>query len=168
MESLVKSEPGSFTSLGISVVELVIVMSFFAIITSLVTINVFTARGKSDLADAANVLIADVRSQQLKAMAGAIQSGGTIQSHGVYFERTRYVLFRGLTYTQTDTSNFSVPLEENVEVSTASFPSSEVVFAKGSGEIVNYLSGSDTIQLRNTINGEEKTIKLNRYGVVVQ
>lgn len=153
-------------SRGISLIELVIVMSFFAILTSIITVNVFTTGGKSNVSDAANLLVTDLRSQQIKAMVSEVPTGSTPDSHGVYFERTRYVLFRGSTYAFSNPSNFTVSQDENTEVSSITFSGSQVVFAKGSGEITNFTDGADTIRLRNTVSGQEKTIRLNRHGVV--
>lgn len=154
-------------SRGISLIELVIVMSFFAILTSIITVNVFTTRGKSNVSDATNLLVTDLRSQQIKAMVSEVPTGSTPDSHGVYFDRTRYVLFRGSTYTSSNLSNFAVSLSENIEISSITFSGSQVVFTKGNGEITNFTDGADTIRLRNTVSRQEKTIRLNRYGVVI-
>lgn len=152
---------------GATIVELVVVMAFFAILTSIITINVFTARGTSFVEDATKTLITDLRSQQIKAMVSEVPTGSTPDSFGVYFERTRYVLFRGSTYSSSNLSNFAVSLDENTEVSSIAFSGSQVVFARGSGEITNFTDGADTIRLRNTVSSDEKTIRLNRYGVVI-
>lgn len=145
--------------LGLSLVEVVIAMGFFLILSTLITVRTFTARGRAFEKDSMNQLISDLRNQQIRAMGG--------DSNGIFFESTRYVLFRGTAFNPQDQGNLAVPLEENLQIVNVSFPQATVVFTKGTGEILGFVSGSDALSIRNSLSGEEKRVRLNRYGVAV-
>lgn len=152
---------------GISLIEVVVAMGFFFILASIITINVFTTRGKALVEEAVTTLVSDMRAQQARAMGGEARPGSVNVSYGIFFERTRYVLFHGATYNPSDPTNAAVAIGENLEVSTVSFPDTQVVFTKGTGEILNFVQGFNTVTLRNTVSSEQKRLRLNRYGVVV-
>lgn len=145
--------------LGLSLVEVVIAMGFFLILSTLITVRTFTARGRAFEKESVNQLISDLRNQQIRAMVG--------DSNGIFFESTRYVLFRGTTFNPQDQGNLAVPLEENLQIVNVSFPQATVVFTKGKGEFLGFVSGSDALSIRNSVSGEEKRVRLNRYGVAV-
>ncbi|KKS22025.1 MAG: hypothetical protein UU80_C0015G0020 [candidate division WWE3 bacterium GW2011_GWA1_41_8] len=69
---------------GLTLIELIIAMSIFAIIT-----------------------------QQIKAMTGDTEGRPSGNRYGVHFETDKYVLFNG-TYTAGEPSNFEVPLESTL------------------------------------------------------
>jgi hypothetical protein len=49
---------------------------------------------------------------------------------------------------------------------TTTFPNSQVIFEKGSGQIVGYASNSATITFFDAGDNNQKVIQLNRYGVI--
>jgi prepilin-type N-terminal cleavage/methylation domain-containing protein len=147
---------------GFTLVELLVVMGLVAVLAGLVTINLVRPQTSSSLTGTVNTLIADLRSQQLKAMAGDSMSATSAQAHGVYVQTSQYTVFKGTVYSGADTENMAV-LPDGVTFSTT-FPSSQVVFVKGTGEVDGFVNGSNTITITNTT-GSAKIITINRYGV---
>lgn len=93
-------------------------------------------------------------------------SGVAAISHGVYVGEGEYVLFAGSVYNANDPVNAQVLLDANVIVSSVTFPNASIVFAAGSGDIVNFDAAYSMVTLRNIQSSEEKAIQMNRYGVV--
>lgn len=151
---------------GFTLVELMVVIGIMLIFLTLLTPNLFNFQQKASLDSTSLTLIADIRLAQAKAMSGDTEGRGTNDSYGMYFETGRYILFHGTSYNPGDADNYPISLGDQIEISSTTFPSSQVVFQKGSGEVDSYIDGSDSVTLRNTQTGEQKTIQLNRYGIV--
>lgn len=144
---------------GFTLIELVVVMGIFVALLGIATINLSGAQSRTTLNSAVEVFIADLKSQQLRAMAGEEDSTGGPAPYGVHFENSEYILFQGASYLSSDPGNFDVSLPTGTEF----FPiSSDIIFASGSGEV----SADFVITIRRTGSTAQKTINLNRYGVV--
>ncbi len=152
---------------GFTVIEVLLVIAIFAIITGFTSINLLKPQTKASVETTATTLVSDLKEQQLKAMAGDGEGQSSAQYFGIYFESNRYTLFRG-SYVSGDANNFivnlnpSITLTNNLPVS----PGNQIVFVKRSGEAQNYASGSDSVTLRNTTTGEQKILTINRYGAI--
>jgi prepilin-type N-terminal cleavage/methylation domain-containing protein len=159
------SRPGnaSTSTSGFTLVELLVVMALIGILTSLTVMNLVQPQRSASLNGTVDVLVADIKSQQLKAMAGDAQSASAAQQHGVYVEPTKYTLFKGTTYSAGDGDNFVVQ-PDGVTFSTT-FASSQLSFQKASGEPASFSGSTNTLTVSN-LAGESKTITVNRYGVV--
>lgn len=153
---------------GFTLPELIVTFAIGAVLIGLVTINLFGSKNKASLVTSINTFVADANQQRLKAMVGDTEGRAAADSYGIYFNQNNYVLFHGLTYSPSDSANFMVPLGDNIQFSTILFPQSQVVFAKGSGNIANFTSGSNSVIMTNTITGEQKTITINRFGIISQ
>lgn len=151
---------------GFTIPELLIVMSVFGILITFITINLLGLQRKTSLNAVVTTLITDMKHQQVKAMSGDTEGRSSSDNYGIYFESDRYTLFHGNYYVLSDTSNFVVNLSEDLEFSSILFPSSTMLFANGSGEIVDFNPGLNTIVLRNKGTGEKKTIEINKHGVI--
>ena len=149
--------------MGFTMVELLLVMGIFAILIALSSVNYFSTVNQNTVGNAENVLIADLRSAQNKAMSGTAVSGVSQTSWGVKFLSNSYVIFPGTTYSASNTNNYVVTLPERVVLSTT-FPSSQVQFSRISGEVMGYGNATDTITL--TVGSSSKTIELNVYGTI--
>ncbi|MEK7496618.1 MAG: hypothetical protein AAB657_01800, partial [Patescibacteria group bacterium] len=131
------------------------------ILMMIASVNFFPIKQKTSLSTAVQSLITDIKEQQLKAM-----SGETTQ--GVYFDgdKRKYTVFKGTTYEASNTTNFTVPLGDQIIASEINFSGSQLIFAPGSGEISNFLPGNKIVLL-NTVSNEQKTIFFNKYGTII-
>lgn len=139
-------------------------MGIFSILSALATVNLLKPQTQASIDSTVEVLIADIKQQQLKAMVGDSEGQASTEPQGIYFETEKYTFFRGHTFNLSDPNNFTVNLETSANISNIAFPSSQVVFLKRSGEVSGYIDGSNTLSIVNTQNGQQKTITINRYG----
>ena len=151
---------------GFTIIELLLVIGIFAIVATLATINLVKPQTQASVDSTTQTLTADLKQQQLKAMAGDSEGASSAQVHGIKFFSDRYILFRGSTYQVGESSNFEVKLETNITLTSINFPSAEVVFLRRSGEVLNYTAGSNNVTIQNTQSSEQKTITVNRYGAI--
>lgn len=147
---------------GFTLVELLIIIGIITILSSFAVINLIRPQTKANLDATITVLISDIKEQQLKAMIG--DSGGSApSSYGVYFETNQYTLFKGITYSSSDTNNFVVSLQGDASL-TNTFASNQVVFNQRSGEVAGFSPSNDTVTI--TSSGDTKTITINALGTV--
>jgi len=150
---------------GFTLIELMVVMAIFALITGFGALNLVNLQTKSSLAADVNTLVADIKEQQIKTMVGDMGGTASQIEFGIYFESNRYTLFRGASYS-SNPSNFPIDLSDNTTLTT-SFPLSQLVFSVNSGEVLNFSAGSNQITVQDTINGDQKIITINRYGAIL-
>ncbi|HSE29245.1 MAG TPA: type II secretion system protein [Candidatus Saccharimonadales bacterium] len=147
---------------GFTMVEVVVVMALLAILVGLAAVNIIGSQRQIVSDSAVNMLIADLRSQQIKSMMGDDDGGSTAQSYGVLFEANSYTLFSGSSYSPSNPTNFQVQVEGLSLSST--FPSNTLIFAKASGEVSGYNASQDTITFTNSV-GDQTVVEVNLYGV---
>lgn len=150
---------------GFTVTELILAMGIMLILLGFGTVNLLGSREKASITATVQTLIADAKQQQIKSMVRDTEGRSFNSVYGIYFESNRYTIFHDV-YSSSNPENFVINLDNSIQISNVSFPGSQVIFAAGSGEIVGFVNGSNTITIRNTTNNEQKTIQLNRYGVV--
>ena len=143
---------------GFTLIELLITMGIIAILLGLIFQNLLTVQHKTALNTSVDSLVSNLKSQQIKAMVGEIDGGGAVAT-GVYFESDKYILFRGQTYSPSNSTNFSLALDRNLHFSS---PGQRIIFSPVSGD----RAGGDVISIIDTSGGEQKQIRLNRYGVI--
>ena len=145
---------------GFTLIELLVVLAIAAVLFGLSTINLGKAQTTASISTTTDTLLADIRGQQLLAMEGESGIQISAQDHGIYFQSNSYTLFASNTYNLSDTNNFNQNTDP-VTLSTT-FPSSQVIFSKGSGEVNGFIGGSNSITVSG--NGNSQTITINRYG----
>ena len=153
---------------GFTYPELIVVMGIAAMLFGFITINFLGIQRKTSLDTTIAILISDLKSQQTKAMVGDTGGGINPTSHGIYFESDRYILFRGNSYSPADSGNFPISLEGNIQITNISSPDAVILFSTGSGEINNFVSGSNTIIFKNIAGSEQKTMIINKLGVITE
>lgn len=151
---------------GFTLIELLIVLGIIGVMFTYASINLFSAQTETYLDSNLTSLLSDIKRQQLKSMLGETFGGASTYNFGIYFETNRYTLFQGTVFSPSDPSNYSVDLEDTVQFSSINVPSSQLVFTKGGGEVVNYSAGSDTITIQDIRTSTQKTITVNQYGVI--
>lgn len=154
------------TCKGFTLVELIVVMAVIAVLTSFAIVNLSTIQHKTYLAATIDVFLSDYKQQQIKAMTGDTDGTSATQFYGIYLEQNQYTLFRGTSYSASEPSNFVVPLDGRVAFSTINVPQAQIVFAPGSGEVSNYSPTQNTVILLNIDTNEQKTLTINRYGII--
>ncbi len=143
---------------GFTLIELLVVIGIFSTLIGISSISLMNAQRQSSMTAAIQVFVADLKSQQLRAMTGEEDGAGNVADYGVHFETTSYTQFRG-SYIQGNASNFKVDLPGNTQF----FPiNSDVVFAKGSGEI----AGEVIVTIRDINDGSQRALTINKLGVI--
>lgn len=155
----------SIRQYGFTLVELLVVMGLAAILFMLSSVNLTNLLPKASITGAEEVIIADLKYQQQKAMIGETEGRGTTDRYGIHFEGSKYILFHGDTFSSSDLANAEQDLGSAVTLTTT-FSDNSVVFEKGSGEVVGFVDGMDTISITHSV-GAQQVIELNRLGVVV-
>ncbi len=150
---------------GFTLIEILTVFGVTVILISLSVVSLSTVRESASTDSALEVLLSDIKLQQTKSMTGDTFGQATALPFGIYFTDTSYTLFRGTSYSAGDPTNFTIPLSSDLQFTAITFPSSQIVFEKGSGEIVNFNAVADTVTLRNTVSNDDTVITLNKYGV---
>ncbi len=151
---------------GFTLVEILVAMALLMTIFVLSSVNLSNLIPKANLRATLEVLVSDMRLQQLKAMSGNTEGTSSVDSYGVYFEPTQYTLFKGFTYSATSSANLVVELPEGVTFSTINVPSSVVLFSQASGEVHNHQPDQSSLILESSVNNQQMTIELNRLGTI--
>jgi prepilin-type N-terminal cleavage/methylation domain-containing protein len=151
---------------GFSMIEFLSVMAIIILLTGFITFNLTRTQQHTSTNTTIDALVTDIKQQQLKAMIQDTQGSGVVDTYGIYFQPTKYTLFKGAAYLSSDPTNFAVDLDTNLQFMTITFPNASIIFAKGSGEVSNFATGQNTIQIKNTASNEIKTITINKYGAV--
>lgn len=145
-----------------------VVISMIMTLAWLTSINLVGAQRKPPLVGSVDQLVTDLKSQQTKAMTGDTGSAAINSEYGIHFGETQYILFRGPVFNPADSLNLAINLPQDFRTTGTGFSGGNVIFARGSGEIVNFVSGQNTITVLNTQNNEQKILYLNRYGTVYE
>lgn len=148
---------------GFTLLELLVVVGIIAILFGMATINLVRTQHNASVSAVVDELLADIRTQQTKAMIGAKDTIGNSNSYGIHITSNSYILFQGTT-DPGDGTDFTV--NPTGITFTTNLPSNMIVFAKRSGVFSNYVSGTYTITVQNAYGIEQKTLTINRYGVV--
>lgn len=147
------------TQRGYTLIELSLVLALVAILLGIATINLARSQQGASLNAAEQILLSDLKQQQLKAMIGDAEGRADPDPYGVHFDSNRYVLFHG-TYSAVDTSNVVINLDSNMHFNN---PNYDVIFSRLSGTTL-----ATIIELQNSTNSQLKRIHLNTLGVVEQ
>ena len=148
------------TQRGFTLIELSVVTAIVVILLGLVTINLVSSQQTISLTSFEDVLLADLKQQQLNSMIGNTSGGTVADSYGIHFDSTQYILFHGATYSSSDTSNITTNLESNMQFNSPGF---DVIFSKLSGA-----TSEKIIELKDNTNSKLKRIHLNALGVITQ
>jgi len=158
---------GTNLGAGFTIIEVMVSIGILAILFALTTINLTRLPSTTSQSSSYDRLVSDLRSQQTKAMVSydlaVVPTGGI--PYGVYFKNTSYTLFTGSSYSG-GTDYYTVDLDPNLTFpgTGITFPDSQVVFAAGSGDIINYTQGKDSVTIMNSLTNEPKILKINKYG----
>jgi hypothetical protein len=99
-------------------------------------------------------------------MNGSTEGRATADNYGVYFMSDRYILFHGASYSESESTNFTVNLPSDIQIQSTTLPSNTLLFSALSGEMLGYSESANSITLRLINTNQQSVITLNRYGVV--
>lgn len=150
---------------GVTLIETLVVIGILLTLIGIASISFLPFRSKSTLDTAITTLVSDIKSQQIKAVAGDTEGRGTNDNYGVHFETNSYTLFHGSVFSPQDSSNSVVALNDGIQMEST-FPSSQIVFSIKSGEVISFSQTQNSITLEDTVEGSSKTVGINRYGVI--
>lgn len=150
--------------LGFTLVEVLIIMGILAILFTISSLNLSNTVPQSTLSNATELLVADIKQQQLSALTGNTEGQDDSSNYGIHFTANKYTLFRGTVYNANEASNFDINLD-NISTSTSA-SGSVIVFQRNSGEILNFQASNNTITLTHNDIGQSKTITINKYGII--
>ena len=151
---------------GFVLMEIVVIVGMMALFVGLLSINLLGSQRRASLVGVVDTLVSDIQSQQTKAMTGFTTGGSVPAGYGVHFETSRYVLFSGSSYSVSDPTNSSIPLQSPVTLSSIGFAGGTLLFASKSGEVSGYVSGQDFVSVFHADSNQTTTIHINRYGVI--
>src|SRR3990167_581869 len=95
-------------SCGFTLIEMSLVIGIFTTLIGITFISLLGPQLKSSLVAGKSVLLADIQSQQIKAMAGDSEDSDEISSYGLFFTENSYTLFRGSLYSPQNPTNKTV------------------------------------------------------------
>ena len=151
---------------GFTLVEVMVSMALLTTIFLLSTITLSNIIPTASICATFEVLVSDMRLQQLKAMSGNTEGNDSVESYGVYFEQDKYTLFRGFSYIASSSANFIVHLPKGVIFEDINLPASAIVFNQASGEVNAYDGNLDKVTVKSTVNNDEMTLELNKLGTI--
>ena len=88
MKSIFSKKRGGENN-GFTIIELILVMALFTILSGVVTINLLGASRSSVLNSALTALISDIKTQQTKSMTQDTEGRSSVNSYGLYFEEDK-------------------------------------------------------------------------------
>ncbi|KKR46443.1 MAG: hypothetical protein UT90_C0019G0005 [Parcubacteria group bacterium GW2011_GWA1_40_21] len=146
-------------SRGFTAVEFLIALSILAILTAIIFTSMSAFRGGKAL----QIVSEDILSL-LDEARGNTLSAKDSYAYGTHFEFSRIVLFRGATYSSSDTNNKTVLIDGAVEISNISLAGGgqNALFQRLTGKTSQ--SGTITIRLKSD-NSKTKTITIEASGV---
>lgn len=151
---------------GITFIELIVVIGIFLTLIGIASISFVSTRSNISLGTIVSSLITDLSSQQIKSMVGDTEGRPINDTYGIYFEQDKYILFHGLSYSPSDSSNFTIPIKEPVRISSVQLPASSIVFSLRSGQVNGFSNTQNSITFQDSVTGDQKTVIINRYGVI--
>ena len=143
---------------GFTIPELLVVVGILLVLWAIATVSLVRTQTTNSLDVATDLLVSDIKSQQTKAMASESDS-----PFGIFFEGAGYTLFTGDVYVLGDPGNFTVEVLSPVSLTNTNLNLSSLVFSKGSGEVLSFVSGA-SFSLVDGVSGEENAFGVNKYG----
>lgn len=150
---------------GFTLIEILLVMGIMAALAGITGLSLSGLYSKADLNSTQDVLTSQLKSQQLKAMAGYTSGAGQPTAQGIYFEAGQYTLFSGDSFNPDDPQNIALPAGQNISLSTSNLTDGVLVFLPGGGEVASWQPGA-AITISDTNTGEQRSLQLNLMGAV--
>ena len=147
---------------GYTLTELVIVIGLISIFLGFITVNLVSYQRNASFFSVSESLISDIRMQQMKAMVGDTEARSAADDYGIYFGTNSYTLFHGNSYNASDPANTVITLDAQYQFTLSG---RTFVFLRSTGEVRGYQVAQNSVTLRETLSGTQKTLVFNRLGV---
>lgn len=157
----------SYKQSGFTLIELLLVIVLIAGGFGLIALNSGRAVNTTSLTKIADILVADIKSQQLKAMLSDGGSDNTPEPFGIFIQSNQYTLFKNASYVAGNADNFVISIPSPVSLSTT-FASSQLVFSRNSGDVSGFSAVANTITITDTAANSTVTLTINRYGAITR
>lgn len=154
------------SQLGVTLMELIVVIGILMLLLSISFVGISNLRASTTNSNFGAVIISDLKSQQIKAVAGDTEGRSTSDNYGIKILSDKYVLFHGNSYNASEPTNVEIPASSGFTL-TSSFANNTILFERGSGEIRMFVNGQNTITITNAQTGQVRVIQLNKYGSVI-
>ena len=151
---------------GYTLAELLVTIGIIFTLFGLIMVDLLATQHKASINATVETMIADMRSQQTKAMTGINDGSGNGNSYGIHLSASSYVLFRGNSYVANDSGNFTLNLDKGSNLNSVLFSNNNIIFLEQSGEVSGYSTNSASFVVKSIGGKEQKTVTINRYGVV--
>lgn len=151
-------------SKGFTLIELIVVITIFAIVAGFITTNLIRPQTSASVDATVNILMSDLKAQQIKSMVGQSNALPSAQNFGIFLESNKYTLFSGSSYDPFDTNNFTVNLDANITLTNITFAQNTIIFTRRSGEVNGFSFGSNSLTIQNAETGEQKSLSVNSLG----
>lgn len=158
MSSRVKQQTTGFT-----LIELIVVVALIVMMLAFTSVNLTGVIPKASEEATLQVLAADIKEQQLKAMSGDITDSTVSISQGVHFANDHYVLFAG-TYSVDEPNNISFNYQKGMVLVSTSLPDNNLIFQVNSGEVISGSLDSYSVAILNQSNNQTIDLIINHYG----
>jgi hypothetical protein len=139
------------------------VVGIIAVLFGVSVVSLGQPQSNTNTQDATETLVADIKNQQLFAMAGTVGSASSQQPAGIFIQSGQYTLYTGASFVGGNSYNYVVTAPTSTTFSTT-FPGGLVLFNKGVGDVNGFINASNTITI--TAPGRTRTITINRYGAL--
>ena len=146
---------------GFTLVELAVVIGIFTTLMGFIVLNLVRSQQTASLTATSEILLSDIKQQQMKSMVGDTEGRADAGPYGIHFDANKYILFPGASYSPLESSNFEIDLPSNMQFNSANY---DIIFSRVSGEI----SLPAIIELQDNTNSNLKRIYLNAYGTITQ
>lgn len=153
------------TSLGLTLIELLIVLSLFTFLLLLTNINLTNILPRASLKSSASTFVSDFKAQQINAMIGNAPNG-TDTPHGIHLDQNSYTIFHTPTYSSSENSNTTFSLNQGISFDLSGLPDSTFIFERLTGDLSNPATPPHNIVMLNNTTNETITFVINELGVI--
>lgn len=141
---------------GFTFVEVLVIVGILSLLVGLGLSSYFIFYSKSSIDSVAKNIVNVLRLAQTKTLASE-----RALNFGIHFENDKYVLFEGLTYYSTSTTNQVFNLSGDIEISNINLINGpDVVFEKVTGKVLNF----GEITIFDKKNYLSRLIKIDNFG----
>lgn len=151
---------------GLALIELILVIFLLSALMGMGTVVYSNLARQDQLETEAQRIVAALLEAQSKTLAGYSNGGKTGLNYGIYFSADGYTVFSGPVYNPNDPDKIQLKLADRYELDPINLNSTQIVFAKVTGEVLNFDPDHNSITVSDRRIDQKKEIIINRLGVI--